>query len=136
MTAYAKNGMIGTTMREVVWIGTSREDLRTFPDDVQDEIGFALYWAQIGTKHPRAKPLRGFGGAGVLEIVAEERGDTYRAVYTVTLPDAVYVLHAFQKKATQGIATTRREIELVRERLKVARARSVRRSAQTQGGDP
>jgi phage-related protein len=65
-------------MREVIWIGSSRDDLRSFPDEVQDDIGYALYWAQVGTKHPKAKPLRGFGGAGVLEVVAEEMGNAYR----------------------------------------------------------
>jgi phage-related protein len=110
--------------------------VRSFPDEVQDDVGYALYWAQIGTKHPKAKPLRGFGGAGVLEIVAEDNGDTYRAIYTVTLPDAVYVLHAFQEKATHGIATPRREIDLVRERPKLARALSAQRRERMQGGKP
>jgi phage-related protein len=120
-------------MRELVWVGTSRDDLRAFPDDVRDELGYALYWAQIGSKHWKAKPLRGFGGAGVLENVADTDGDTYRAVYTVTLPDAVYVLHAFQKKAKHGISTPRHEIELVRSRLRQAQVLSAQRRERSKG---
>ena len=92
-------------------------DLRAFPEEVRHVVGFALYVAQTGGKHVCSKPLRGFGGAGVLEVVADHAGDTYRAVYTVRFGDAVYVLHAFQKKSKRGIATPAREIELVRRRL-------------------
>src|SRR5262249_12957655 len=98
-------------------------DLRTFPDEVKRTIGFALYVAQMGDKHPDAKPLRGFGGAGVLEVVDDFAGDTYRAVYTVRLRSAVYVLHAFQKKAKRGIATPKQEMELIRARLRRAQER-------------
>jgi phage-related protein len=136
LIVHAKSGMIGASMRELVWIGTSRDDLRAFPDDARDELGYALYWAQIGSKHWKAKPLRGFGGAGVLEVIADAEGDTYRAIYTVTLPDAVYVLHAFQKKAKHGIATPRYEIEMIRTRLKQAQALSARRRESTQGERP
>jgi phage-related protein len=104
----------------VEWVGSSKKDLRAFPEDVQDEIGFALFLAQCGDKHLSARPLAGFRNAGVLEIVADDDGDTYRAVYTVTLPDAVYVLHAFQKKSKRGIETPKTEMELVRRRLKEA----------------
>ena len=84
-------------------------------------MGYALYLAQCGDKHLDAKPLRGFGGgAGVLEVVADHDGDTYRAVYTVRFADAVYVLHAFQKKSKRGIATPKREIERIRQRLQQA----------------
>ena len=107
-------------LKPLVWMGGSRADLSGFPDIVRGEMGFALYLAQCGRKHPRAKPLKGFGGAGVLEVVADWDSDTFRAVYTVRLADAVYVLHAFQKKATRGIATPRREIELIARRLKDA----------------
>ncbi len=107
-------------IKPVVWIGTSRRDLRKLPGDVQDVFGYALYLAQNGKKHLSAKPLKGFGGASVLEVVEDYRGDTYRAVYTVKFVEAVYVLHAFQKKATHGIATPHHEIELIRERLKRA----------------
>lgn len=107
-------------LKPVVWVGSSREDLKQFPADVQDVMGFALYLAQTGEKHPEAKPLRGFGGAGVLEIVDDFKGDTYRTVYTVRFPDRLYVLHAFQKKARRGIKTSRRDIDLIRERYRQA----------------
>ncbi len=104
----------------VIWIGRAKRDLRAFPDEVKDSVGFALYVAQQGGKHPDAKPLRGFGSAGVLEIVEDHRGDTYRAVYTVRLAGRVYVLHAFQKKSKSGIETPRAEINLIKSRLKRA----------------
>lgn len=94
------------------------------PDVVQQVFGFALYQAQIGLLHPDAKPLRGFGSAGVLEVVEDSRGDTYRAVYTVRFAEAVYVLHCFQKKSKRGIQTTKRELDLIRARLKEAEAQS------------
>jgi len=90
------------------------------PDGVQQTFGFALYSAQIGLLHPDAKPLKGFGSAGVLEIVEDWRGNAYRAVYTVRFADAVYVLHCFQKKSKQGIETPKPEMDLIRERLKEA----------------
>ena len=86
---------------------------------MQDEVGYALYLAQIGAKHVAAKPLKGLG-AGVLEVLSDQRGDTFRAVYTVRFTDAVYVLHAFQKKSTKGISTPQREMNLVKARLKLA----------------
>jgi len=92
------------------------------PDEVQQSFGFALYYAQIGLLHPDAKPLKGFGSAGVLEVVEDWRGNAYRAVYTVRFADAVYVLHCFQKKSKQGIATPKAELDLIRERLKEAAA--------------
>jgi phage-related protein len=107
--------------KPVRWIGSSKQDLRAFPEDVRLRIGGALWEAQIGGKAPWAKPLHGFGGAGVLEIVADDDGDTYRAVYTVRFHYAVYVLHAFQKKSKTGIATPRHEIALIEQRLKRAR---------------
>lgn len=107
-------------MKSVVWIGSSRSDLASFPDDVKDAVGYALYIAQRGGKHADAKPVRGFGGAGVLEIVEDYAGDTYRAVYAVRFAERIYVLHAFQKKSKRGIATPKREIELIRARLKRA----------------
>jgi len=107
-------------IKPVVWIGTSRRDLRKLPDDVQEVFGYALYLAQTGKKHLSTKPLKGFGGASVLEVVEDYRGDTYRAVYTVKFVEAVYVLHVFQKKATHGIATPRHETELIKERMKRA----------------
>ena len=88
------------------------------PEEVQDVFGYALYLAQIGKKHEDAKPLKGFGSAGVLEVVEDWHGDTYRAVYTVRFTVAVFVLHVFQKKARKGIETPKHEIDLIRKRLK------------------
>lgn len=90
------------------------------PEDVIDVFGFALHLAQIGKKHDQAKPLKGFGGASVLEVVEDRMGDTYRAVYTVKITEKVYVLHCFQKKSTKGIETPKHEMDLIRERLKAA----------------
>ncbi len=107
-------------MKRLIWVGSSLEDLRSFPDEVKRTVGFALYLAQMGGKHPDAKPLRGFGDAGVLEVVDNTRGGTYRVVYTVRFLTAIYVLHAFQKKARRGIATPKQDIELIRARLRRA----------------
>ena len=104
------------------WVGSSKKDLLAMPEDVIDVFGFALHLAQTGKKHEQAKPLKGFGGAGVLEVVADHMGDTYRAVYTIKIADTVYVLHCFQKKSTQGIETPKHEIDLIRLRLKAAQA--------------
>ena len=108
-------------MKPVTWIGASREDLREFPDEVQDAVGYALFVAQLGGKPPEAKPLRGYHGASVLELVEDFDGDTYRAVYTVHFARAIYVLHCFQKKSTHGVATTRRDLDLIEARLQRAR---------------
>jgi len=104
-------------LKPVIWVGSSREDLREFPDPVQDHMGYALYIAQRGEKHATAKVLSGFGGAGVLEVVKDFRGDTFRAVYTLRFAGAVFVLHAFQKKSKSGRETPRRDMELTRRRL-------------------
>jgi phage-related protein len=109
-------------LRSLAWIGSSQKDLRAFPEDVKDVMGYALHLAQAGGKHDAAKPLAGFGGAGVLEMVDDYDGDSYRAVYTVKFVDRVYVLHAFQKKAKKGIKTPKQEIDLIRDRLKLAEA--------------
>ncbi|MDT0496645.1 type II toxin-antitoxin system RelE/ParE family toxin [Algiphilus sp. W345] len=109
-------------LRPVSWIASSYKDYRAFPEPVQDAMGFALFRAQQGAKHDDAKPLKGFGGAGVLEIVTDHDGDTFRAVYTVKFANAIYVLHAFQKKSKSGRKTPAEEIELIRRRLKVAEA--------------
>lgn len=105
--------------KPVVWLGDTLATLRACPQDVQDEVGYALYLAQIGDKYADAKPLKGLG-PGVLEVIADHRGDTYRAVYTVRFAKRVYVLHVFQKKSKEGIATPQSEIDLVRRRLKRA----------------
>ena len=93
----------------------------TFPDDVKGVFGYALHLAQHGEKHIDAKPLKGFGGAKTLEIVEDHQSDTYRVVYTVSFPGAVYVLHAFQKKSRSGIRTARHDVDLIRRRLETAR---------------
>ena len=112
--------MTGPELKPLVWVGSSKRDFTGFPDPVQDVFGYALYLAQSGGKH-WAKPLKGFGGAGVLEVVEDHDGDTYRTVYTVRFDTAVYVLHAFQKKSTRGIATPRHEMEMIEDRLRWAR---------------
>jgi phage-related protein len=108
-------------LKPVEWVGSSLEDLKEFPAGVQQVFGYALYLAQCSEKHPSAKPLKGFKGAGILEIVEDFDGDTYRAVYTVKLAGVIYVLHAFQKKSKRGIATPKQEIDLIEARLKRAR---------------
>jgi len=113
---------VNETTKPLFWIASARKDLKAMPEDVQDMFGFALHLAQSGKKHDNAKPLKGFGGAGVLEIVEDCKGETYRAAYTVKLANAVYVLHCFQKKSTQGIATPKPDMDLIRERLKAAEA--------------
>ncbi len=106
--------------KPVEWIGSSLEDLRQFPKTVRVVFGQALFDAQTRHKHPAAKPLKGFGGAGVLEIVEDDSGGTYRAVYTVRFAGIVYVLHAFQKKSKSGIRTPAKEIDKIRRRLRDA----------------
>ncbi|HEX7771278.1 MAG TPA: type II toxin-antitoxin system RelE/ParE family toxin [Pyrinomonadaceae bacterium] len=91
-------------LKRIVWIGSSRKDLKSFPDDVKRAIGYALYQAQTGGKALSAKPLSGFGSAGVLEVVEDYQTDAYRAIYTVRFGNFVYVLHAFQKKSKRGVA--------------------------------
>ncbi|NTZ84269.1 addiction module toxin RelE [Burkholderia metallica] len=108
--------------KPLYWLGSARKDLKAMPEAVQDSFGYALYLAQTGRKHDQAKPLRGFGSAGVLEVVESEDNGTYRAVYTVKLGNAVYVLHCFQRKSSRGIATPKPDTDLVRERLKAAEA--------------
>jgi phage-related protein len=103
--------------KPVRWIGTSRKDVRSFPQRVRLDIGHALFAAQSGDIDPAAKALHGFGGRSVMEIVTPYAGDTWRTVYTVRFRDAVYVLHAFQKKSKTGIATPKRELGLIRQRL-------------------
>jgi phage-related protein len=106
--------------KPLFWVGSSKDDLTRFPEAVKDEIGLALSVAQFGSKHPKAKPWRG-EGAGVMEVVEDYRGDTYRAVYTVRFQDAVYVLHAFQKKSPSGIRTAHMDVDLIGSRLKLAK---------------
>jgi phage-related protein len=110
----------GPSLKPLIWVGSSRDDLREFPDPVQDHMGYALYVAQRGGRHRDSKALSGFGGAGVVEVIRGFRGDTFRAVYTVRFAGAVYVLHAFQKKSKTGRETPRRDIELIQQRLREA----------------
>lgn len=104
-------------MRPIVWIGSSRSDLRGFPPQVRSDIGKALYAAQQGDTDPAARPLKGFGGTRVMEIVDRFEGNAYRAVYSTQFTEILYVLHAFQKKSKKGRATPRMEIDMVRRRL-------------------
>lgn len=107
-------------LKPLHWVASSRTDLRDLPDAVQDNFGYALHRAQEGARHPDAKPLKGFGGASVLEIVEDYDGNAYRAVYTVKFALAVYVLHVFQKKSKKGIATPTADMNLIKNRLKLA----------------
>ncbi|HXP70182.1 MAG TPA: type II toxin-antitoxin system RelE/ParE family toxin [Candidatus Dormibacteraeota bacterium] len=107
-------------IKPLVWISRTRADLSAFPEEVKDSIGFALYVAQQGGKHANAKPLRGFGGAAVLEVVDDFAGDAYRLVYTVQFSGRIYALHAFQKKSKTGIKTPKSEIDLIQVRLRHA----------------
>lgn len=111
--------MVADVLKPVEWVGSSKADLKSFPVVVQDHVGFALYQAQVGLKPRDVKPLKGFG-ANVLEVVSRQEGDTFRTVYTVRFKAAIYVLHAFHKKAKHGIATPKSELDLVRRRLKAA----------------
>ncbi|MDE0324765.1 MAG: type II toxin-antitoxin system RelE/ParE family toxin [Candidatus Poribacteria bacterium] len=106
--------------KDVKWIGNSHERLRSFPKAARQIVGDALLFAQLGKKHQKAKPLRGIG-SGVFEIAARYDTNTYRAVYTVKLGEKIYVLHVFQKKSTRGIRTPKKEIDLIKQRLRMAR---------------
>lgn len=117
----------GDPIRPLRWVGSSRGDLRSFPRPVRIEVGRALYAAQNGQTDPICKALRGFGGRSVMEIVARYDGNTWRTVYTVRFKDAVYVLHAFEKKSKSGIATPKKEIDLIRQRLADAERDSKKR---------
>jgi phage-related protein len=110
----------GVQPKPLFWVASSKKDLKTFPLEVRRMMGFALFQAQTGGKHVDVKPLKGFGGAGVLEIIGDLERSTFRAVYTVKFPGAVYVLHAFQKKSKKGVKTPNAELDLIRRRLKAA----------------
>ena len=109
------------TPKPIRWVASSKDDLSAFPNDVKARVGGALWDAQVGLKSPAAKPLKGFGDAGVLEVVVDFDGNAFRTVYTVRFARAVYVLHAFQKKSRRAIATPKGELDLIGIRL--ARAR-------------
>jgi phage-related protein len=110
----------GQLPKELIWIGSSRKDMMSVPRAVQRIFGYGLYLAQLGDKSPEAKPLKGFHGASILEIIEDYRGDTYRAVYTVRFTTKVYVLHVFQKKAKRRIETPKHVIDLIKDRFKQA----------------
>jgi phage-related protein len=107
-------------MKPLRWIASAKDDLSAMPTEVRRAVGYALFAAQQGEKHDDAKVLKGFGDAAVLEIIARHDGETFRAVYTVRFGEMVYVLHVFQKKSKSGIATPKKELELIRKRLKLA----------------
>lgn len=117
----AKARLSQPSPKPVRWVGRSKEDLSSFPEDVRRRVGRALWDAQLGLKAPFAKPMKGYGGAGVLEVVDDFDGDTYRAVYTVQFAGIVYVLHAFEKKSRKGIATPQSDLDLIK--LRLARAK-------------
>ncbi len=127
---HTKNGIMSADERDaeadeesvkpLFWIASSKDDLRAFPEDVKDVMGFALFQAQKGGKHVAAKPLKGFGGAGVLEIIGNHEGGTFRIVYTVKFAGIVYVLDAFQKKSKRGARTPKGDIDRIKKRLKTA----------------
>lgn len=106
--------------KPLAWIGSSHKDLCALPKSVVKLFGFALSLAQAGEKHAAAKVLKGFGGAGVLEVVENDSGGTYRAVYTVKFAEAVFVLHCFQKKSKAGITTPKADMDIIHTRLKQA----------------
>jgi phage-related protein len=110
--------------KKLVWVGSARKAIQGFPQEVRAVFGVALYWAQKGCKHPQAKPLKGFKGAGVVEVVENFDKNTYRCVYTVKYEDKVYVLHAFQKKSKKGIATPKQDLDLISARLKAVKDRA------------
>jgi phage-related protein len=106
------------------FVGSSQDDLREFPRSVRIQAGYALQRAQEGGKHPDAIPMKGFGGAGVLEIRLQDDGNGFRVIYAVSIGVTIYVLHAFQKKSKSGIATSKRDLELIERRLKDAQDRA------------
>jgi phage-related protein len=107
--------------KPVKWVSSAKRDLDAMPEDVKDVFGHAIDLAQAGGKHRDAKVLTGFGSAGVLEVVEDTQGDTYRAVYTVNFAGWVYVLHCFQKKSKSGVSTPKPDMDLINSRLKIAK---------------
>jgi len=114
-------------MKKLEWIGSSKKDLLEFPKDIRKEMGHSLYIAQEGGKHKNAKPLKGFVGAKLLEIVSDDGNGTYRTMYTIEFEEVVYVLHAFQKKSKTGIKTSKQDIDLIEQRYKWAQQKYQKR---------
>jgi phage-related protein len=110
----------GGFLKTLVWVGSSRRDFSDFPEEVKSEMGYALFQAQVGGRHRKAKTLKGAGDAGVIEIVDDHRGDTFRTIYTVRFASTLYVLHAFQKKSNKGIQTPKSDLQLIEQRLRDA----------------
>jgi phage-related protein len=108
--------------RDIIYLGSTEKDANKLPEEVKELFSYALIVARAGGEHEDAKPLKGFGGRGVMEVVADDRSGTYREVYTVRFEEAIYVLHIFQKKSKKGIATSKQDIELIKQRLKWAEA--------------
>jgi phage-related protein len=106
--------------KPLLWVASSKSDLMAMPDDIIDDFGFGLHQAQNGKVPDIGKPLHGFGGRSVMELVRDDRGGTFRAVYTVQFPEIVAVLHCFQKKSKKGIKTPKQDVELIHARLKRA----------------
>lgn len=115
-------------LQQVLWVRSAKRDFVKFPEAVRDSFGFALYLAQLGEHPSIAKTLKGFGHSGVVELIEDHRGDTFRAVYTVRFRGAIYVLHAFQKKSKSGAKTAKSDIDLIKQRLRDAEADYKRRS--------
>lgn len=112
--------MMDNIDKPLTWIGSSKDDLLDLPRKVQREVGYALYLAQLGLESTNVKPLTGFGGRGVLEVIEDDTGGTYRAIYTVKFKESVYVLHVFQKKSKKSRETPKEEMDIVKNRLKIA----------------
>jgi phage-related protein len=108
--------------KALIWIGSSKKDIVALPVGVRKFFGHALHFAQSGEQHDAAKVMKGFGGAGVLEVVEDDSDGTYRAVYTIKFKEAVFVLHCFQKKSKSGISTPKKDMDIIQARLKVAEA--------------
>ncbi len=113
--------MSNQARKPIKWVSSAKRDLDALPEDVKDVFGHAIDLAQAGGKHPDAKVMTGFGSAGVLEVVEDHKGDTFRAVYTVKFAGWVYVLHCFQKKSKSGIATPKPDMDMINTRLKAAK---------------
>jgi phage-related protein len=114
--------------KPLAWVGRSLDELKDLPEKVRRSFGFALRFVQAGVRPDNVKPLKGFGGAGVLEVIENFDGNTYRAVYTVRLVGVVYVLHCFEKKSKKGVQTPKHTMDLIHQRLRLAEMLHTHRS--------
>lgn len=128
---------MGKYEKPLIWIGSSKKDLMNLPLPIRKLFGHALHFAQLGETHESAKVLKGFGDAGVLELICSDAGGTYRGVYTVRFAEAIFVLHCFQKKSKTGIATPEADMAIIRQRLRVAGivAQEMRNAEEKNRGD-